>query len=253
MTAEDSSVRQRILEVCMRLLEANGSGTSRVDLVAREASVSVPTIYYHFSSKAQLLAEAQAANYLKLLEPLHHCLALAERACDADDQTTFWSAVGDNMVLAWRTGQRDGGWGVLRMLIDVAAEPTTNREFSRQLQTQFERWIEVIERARQRGWIDPDLDVRALIASFWSASIGHAIFNNVGQFNPSAQRIRDFFLRTAVNRNGTDDDLGARVVIEAQAAVDAPDPGELRAEPGSGDASGVDELGSEVGCRSGDN
>jgi AcrR family transcriptional regulator len=194
MGREQSETRSHILDVSARIIGERSSRELRVAEVAREANVGIPTIYYHFKSRTQLIAEAQANIYIGLLGPLHVCLTLAESAVAAKDEATFWAAVGENLVLAWRAGRPEDDWGILKLLLDVWSDPSTQQEFSTRLEVQFDRWITTAERAKELGWIDEGVDAKALIVSIWSASIGQAIFSSSSHLNRSPESIRDFFL-----------------------------------------------------------
>jgi len=168
----------------------------RISDVAKLANVGVPTIYYYFDSRDQLIAEAQASTYLKLIEPLHEFLVIAEAAITAEELSTFLSALGDNLVMAWSFGRLDGGWKISKLLIDVWSDPTTQRVFCELLDAQLDRWIKVIESAKTLGWICQEIEVIALITSCWTGSIGQAIFSNSTKLIYSPESIRDYFMKT---------------------------------------------------------
>lgn len=196
MSRDQSATRIHILDVSARMIGEHGSKMLRVADVARQANVGIPTIYYHFKSRTQLVAEAQASIYMSMLEPMHNCLTLAESAVAAKDESTFWSAVGENLILAWRAGRPEDDWGVLKLLLDVWSDPTTQQAFSAGLEVQFDRWISTAEKAKGLGWIDEGVDAKALIVAVWSASIGQAIFSSASHLNRSPESIRDFFLHS---------------------------------------------------------
>ncbi len=196
MSRDQSETRRHILDASARMIGEHGSKQLRVADVARQANVGIPTIYYHFKSRTQLIAEAQACLYIGLLEPLHNCLTLAESAVVAKDESTFWSAVGENIILAWRAGRPEDDWGILKLLLDVWSDPTTQQAFSAGLEVQFDRWISTAEKAKELGWIDENVDTKALIVAIWSASIGQAIFSSSTKLNRSPESIRDFFLHS---------------------------------------------------------
>jgi AcrR family transcriptional regulator len=162
--------------------------------IAEGAHVGVQTIYYHFDSRNQLIAEAQAAIYQKLTEPLHEYLISSEAALAANDQAAFWSAMGDNVKLAWAYGLEGDRWKVPKLLIDIASDAKTQREFSEKLETQLERWINVIEQAKELDWIDPDVDTYALITSCWAGSVGQALFANSSKIYYTPESIQQFFM-----------------------------------------------------------
>ncbi len=196
--ASEPTTKQRILDVASQMIREDGSANLHVAEVATRAHIGLPTIYYHYESRARLVAEAQAATYFRLLEPLHHCLAMAEQAVLKGDEATFWAAIGEDMELAWIAGQPEDGWGIVKLLLDVWSDQKTQAMFSNQLDTQFERWINVAERAKGLGWLDEQVNVKVLITSFWAASIGQAIITNSSRMGSSPRSVRDFYLSQMV-------------------------------------------------------
>jgi AcrR family transcriptional regulator len=194
---DNSNTRRHILSAVVTMLDNRSSGDIRVAEVALRASVSVKTIYYYFESLTQLIAQAQVATYVRVVEPLHQSLAIAEIAVSESDEVTFWKAIGDNVLLAWSNGQGGDGWRISRLLVDISSDIETQREFSRQVDVQFERWISVIEAAKERGWIKLKLNSEALIAVCWASTNGQSIFSLSSMMNCSPESARDFFLQAS--------------------------------------------------------
>jgi AcrR family transcriptional regulator len=194
MMHKDSDTNRRILAAATRLLETTPSDKFHVADVAELALVSVPTIYYHFESRQRLIAEAQAVAYLHLSEPLHGTLAVAEKALVEKDEVTFWEVVGNHVLQAWVSGQRDDEGGVVKVLRDVLSDPKTKQEFDGIINESFTRWVGLIEEARRLGWAEQDIDIAALVSSFWAASVGQTIIGNPYLMGISPERIRDLFL-----------------------------------------------------------
>ncbi|MHB1172426.1 MAG: TetR/AcrR family transcriptional regulator [Lacisediminihabitans sp.] len=194
MKHKDSETNRRILAAAARLLETTRSDKVRVTDVAEVAHISVPTIYYHFESRQRLIAEAQAVAYLHLSEPLHGTLAVAERALQERDQAAFWEVVGNHILQAWVSGQRDDEGGVVKVLRDVLSDPMIKEDFDQIINESFTRWVGLIEEARRLGWAEQDIDIAALVSSFWAASVGQTIVGNPYLMGISPERIRDLFL-----------------------------------------------------------
>ncbi|MGC2176543.1 MAG: TetR/AcrR family transcriptional regulator [Acidimicrobiales bacterium] len=186
--------RRHIIEVAEAMLAERPSSEIHLADIAEQAHVGVQTIYYHFDSRNQLIAEAQSATYQKLTEPLHEYLISCETALVAGDEATFWSAMGDNIMLAWAYGSGGDRWKIPKLLIDISSDAKTQRDFSEKLEVQLERWINVIEGGKHQGWIDPDIDTYALITSCWAGSVGQALFANSSKIYYTPESIRDFFM-----------------------------------------------------------
>ncbi|MGH3732468.1 MAG: TetR/AcrR family transcriptional regulator [Acidimicrobiales bacterium] len=206
--------RRHIIESAEILLAERGSSELHLADVAELARVGLQTIYYHFDSRTQLIAEAQASAYFRLIGPLHECLTTAEMALLERDELTFWSALSENVILAWSYVKPDDQWQITKLLIDIWADQKTRDEFRAGLEVQVERWIDAIESAKPLGWIKPELDTYALVTSCWAASIGQALFINSSKIQYTPQSICDFFVRIArvvPNEEGklpTDDSIG---------------------------------------------
>jgi AcrR family transcriptional regulator len=186
--------RRRIIESTEELLAQRGSNDLHLADVAEKAKVGLQTIYYHFDSRTQLIAEAQVSTYFRLIGPLHEYLTTAEKAIVDRDEAKFWNALGENVMLAWSYGKADDQWQITKLLIDIWADDKTRDEFRAGLEVQVERWINTIDSAKPLGWIKPDLDTYALVTSCWAASIGQALFVNSSKIHYTPESIRDFFM-----------------------------------------------------------
>jgi AcrR family transcriptional regulator len=189
--------RRHIIESAEALLAQRGSSELHLADVAELAHVGLQTIYYHFDSRTQLIAEAQASAYFRLIGPLHEYLGTAEKALVDRDEETFWKALSENLVLAWSYGKDDDQWRITKLLIDIWSDEKTRVEFRAGFEIQVERWINAIDAAKPLGWIKPDLDTYALVTSCWSASIGQALFVNSEKIHYTPESIRDFFVEIA--------------------------------------------------------
>jgi AcrR family transcriptional regulator len=189
--------RRHIIESAEVLLAQRGSSELHLADVAELAHVGLQTIYYHFDSRTQLIAEAQASAYFRLIGPLHEYLSTAEKALVDRDEPKFWKALSENLVLAWSYGKDDDQWRITKLLVDIWADEKTRVEFRAGLEIQVERWINAIDAAKPLGWIRSDLDTYALVTSCWAASIGQALFVNSANIHYTPESIRDFFVEIA--------------------------------------------------------
>jgi AcrR family transcriptional regulator len=203
MTSGGISTRRHIVESVVKLLTQRPSREIHLADVAERAHVGVQTIYYHFDSRTQLIAEAQALTYYRMTEPFHEYIMKAEKALEDEDQESFWSAVGDNVTLAWSFGHSDDRWRVVKLLIDISEDPTAQRQFWESLEVQFERWIDIVEAAKILGWIDPEVDSSALVSSCCAAPIGQALFAKSSKVHFTPQSMRDFVVNVAMARPKT--------------------------------------------------
>lgn len=212
MERKESLTRRRIIDVASAMITEHGTGSFRIVDLAERAGVGVPTIYYHFDSRTQVIAEAQMAIYLVTVEPLHLVLERVEAALVAGDEAAYWDAVRENLVMAWSSGQVDQKTGIVRLLLDVWADPAARQTFCEMLDAQFERWVGVVEDAKAIGWIHESTDAKVLIAVFWAASVGQMVTANSTYLSVSPQSVGEFYMNLA---RATPSAASLRLVVEA--------------------------------------
>ncbi len=203
---EGSGTKWRIIDCTVQLLAERGSHDLRLTDVADRAEVGLQTIYYHFTSRTHLIAEAQAYEYLQRIRPLHGYLEVVERSLAEGDEASFWDALGENVKLSWSYGLNDDRWQTTTLLIDIWSDDFTREEFRAGLEVQIERWVSAINAAKPLGWIRPSLDAYALLTSCWAGSLGQAVFVNSGKIHYTPESIRDFFLTVARAPRDSKDD-----------------------------------------------
>lgn len=198
MSNGSAGTKTHILDITEDMLTECSSDMIHIVDVAARASVGIQTIYYHFGSIRGLIAETQMCVFGRLTEPLDAFLEAAEAAIVQDDEPTFWEAVGDDVMMAWSYGFVGDRWSIPQLLIDISAHPKTQRDLSDLLDVQFERWVNVIEGAKMRGWANPEVDTYALVAACWAAANGQAVLARNSRMEYTPERIRAFFLEIAV-------------------------------------------------------
>jgi AcrR family transcriptional regulator len=197
MKSDDPFIRRNILVIAAEMIKENGSETFRLDDLAKRTNVDVVSINRYFDSRSQLIAEAQMQNYFAMVEPLHLVLLRVELAVTDEDEDAFWTAVEENMALAWSSGQTGDKWGIVKTLLDIWSDPFSQRHFCDLLDIQFTRWIELTEAAKGLGWIDSGMDASALTAVFWSASVGQIITSGSSFLDLTPEAARDFYVKIA--------------------------------------------------------
>ncbi len=195
MDSEKLEMRRHILSAAARLLAESSHDKVRVSDVAEAAYVAAPTIYYHFGSLNRLMAEAQDLLYQQISAPLKESLALAELGLANRDAETFWDVIGSHLVSAWESGQRGQESGVVKVFTGVLTSADAKSKFDQMIDETFVRWAELINRGKDLGWVVESADTEALIAIFWSSSVGQAFLGGANMHAIVAERVRDAFLQ----------------------------------------------------------
>ncbi len=195
MNQRVSLTKSHIVEVAAQLIREVGSANFHISDLATRAEVGVPTIYYHFTSREQVIAEAQLVNYFEMTAGLRDHFTRAVAAVADRDEIAFAEALRGDIEQAWSLGGFDEQIGIMKLLIDVWADERTRRAFSDMLDAQYARWVSVLSDARDVGWMDNPSDAGLLVAFFWAASVGQAVIPDLRGLGVDASSIGKFCLR----------------------------------------------------------
>ncbi len=117
MPRDAVQTRKRILDAAYRLFRRQGYSRVSMDEIAAATTVTKRTLYYHFTSKDQLLAD--------VLEAQHH-LALAAFRTFGDRLSGSPEAIVDGLfkeLAVWSDKPRWAGSGFTRLVIELADLP----------------------------------------------------------------------------------------------------------------------------------
>ncbi len=191
MTSIPSDTRERILRAAQDLLVASPSSEIRVADIAGHAHVGIPTIYYHFASREQVIAQAQLRTYGDLSRPMAASVARMDEALTAGNAEGFRGEVLANVVATWEAGAFEEEVGVMRLLLDIWADPTTRREFRDTVDQRYRHWVRLMEQAQQMGWIPSAPHAATGVAVFWAASVGLAVLPHATDVGVTPQRVAE--------------------------------------------------------------
>lgn len=117
MPRSSEQTRQRILDAAYRLFRRQGYSRVSMDEIAAATHVTKRTLYYHFESKDQLLAQVLEAQ---------HRLALAAFRTFGDRLSGSPEAIVDGLfreLAVWADRPRWAGSGFTRLVIELADLP----------------------------------------------------------------------------------------------------------------------------------
>jgi|SRR5215204_1483275 len=136
MPRSTEQTRKRVLEAAYRLFRRQGYRRVTMDAIATEATLTKRTLYHHFESKDQLLAN--------VLEAQHH-LALQAFKTFGDRLSGSAEAIVEGMfqeLAVWADSPRWVGSGFTRLVIELADLPGhPARLIARRHKAQLERCL----------------------------------------------------------------------------------------------------------------
>lgn len=153
--SKSARTRERILDAAAKVLNRNGYAGTRLSDIAELAQVQAPALYYYFTSREELIEEVVTLGMARALS--HVSDAVAALPPEASGLDRICAAVGAHLEVVLRLS--DYASAAIR---NGPQLPTDMRE--RQLIEQRKYgdvWRALIDDARARGEIHPDLDPRA--------------------------------------------------------------------------------------------
>lgn len=192
----NSQTRHHILDTTEKALLECDSKDLHVQLISSLANVGVQTIYYHFESREQLIAEAQSLAIMRLTEPMFSSLGSAETAIVESDSLLFVAAIEDTFFHMWSNGDEQKNTNMSQLLVDISSSPSFHRSILMELKGLRDRWVAVLEHARAAGWIDETCDPFCFVSVWWATWWGNAALVRSEVEVPSLESIRKLLLST---------------------------------------------------------
>ena len=160
MQDEKDSVRERILQAALKAIDEHGEASLRVVTVAKNAGVTQGMIKYYFQTRDNLVSEAQTSRFLATAtEDIEHIAQMIEASSTAAE---FRSKL--RSLLAVIINERRWPQRAMRITTFGAAtkRPDMMASIAEVNSLFIDRATEIYQVARDRGFIVPTGDMRAI-------------------------------------------------------------------------------------------
>jgi AcrR family transcriptional regulator len=161
--------RRRILDATIAIIDAEGERAVRVADVARAAGIVTSAIYHHFRDRNALVNAARADQYRGRL--LSDALALDD-VLTLDDEEHQAAALAALVVRPHDPDRQKHRWDRIAALAAAQHHPDLRAELAELQRAVTDRFTTVIDQAKERGWVDPDVDSRAVAVLVQAVSLG---------------------------------------------------------------------------------
>lgn len=170
--------KQGIIAVMATMLEESELHRIRVSDVARRASVSVPTLYYHFKSLADVVVEAVYVSLLDFVKGFTPSMIAMRDAVADEDEKAFIDGLEAFLAHSWSLE-------IAREVHRLAPLMTHFRESApedvRMRELQAKGLVELanyLTAASERGWIILEDSVTTFVVAHWTCVFGQSVFWN---------------------------------------------------------------------------
>jgi len=181
---QSDSIRQRILELAVSAINEGGEAAVRVNDLATEAGVTVPTLYRHFGSRDGLVEAAQTYRFRKTQFVDGSVLAASLAKCKNQDELR--KALRKELLTHFDTDR----WELRQVRLNALGAGYARPELAASLalaQKQGAMGIaEMLSPFQKKGWIRKDIDLPATVYWFMGQILGRVLIE-MGD-NPVSQK-----------------------------------------------------------------
>ena len=181
---QSDSIRQRILELAISAIDEGGEAAVRVNDLATEAGVTVPTLYRHFGSRDGLVEAAQTYRFRKTQFVDGSVLAASLAKCKNQDELR--KALRKELLTHFDTDR----WELRQVRLNALGAGYARPELAASLalaQKQGAMGIaEMLSPFQKKGWIRKDIDLPATVYWFMGQILGRVLIE-MGD-NPVSQK-----------------------------------------------------------------
>jgi AcrR family transcriptional regulator len=170
---QSDSIRQRILELAVSAINEGGEAAVRVNDLATEAGVTVPTLYRHFGSRDGLVEAAQTYRFRKTQFVDGSVLAASLAKCKNQDELR--KALRKELLTHFDTDR----WELRQVRLNALGAGYARPELAASLalaQKQGAMGIaEMLLPFQKKGWIRKDIDLPATVYWFMGQILGRVL------------------------------------------------------------------------------
>jgi len=181
---QSDSIRQRILELAVSAIDEGGEAAVRVNDLAAEAGVTVPTLYRHFGSRDGLVEAAQTYRFRKTQFIDGSVFAASLAKCKSQD--VLRKALRKELLTHFDTDR----WELRQVRLNALGAGYARPELAASLalaQKQGAMGIaDMLLPFQKKGWIRKDIDLPATVYWFMGQILGRVLIE-MGD-NPVSQK-----------------------------------------------------------------
>ena len=183
---DDHNVRERILQAAIEAIDENGEAGLRVVNVAKNAGVTQGMIKYYFQTRDNLVSEAQISRFLTTAaEDIEYIALLTETSSTPEEYRSKLLVLLSVIINERRWPQR-----AVRITTFGAAtkRPDMMASIAEANSLFIDRAVEVYQMARDRGFIVPTSNMRALALVVQGTVLG-LYLSDIDKHRPSDEEM----------------------------------------------------------------
>ncbi len=164
---------EKLLRAAIEIIDDGGVEALRVEHLVRQVGLTIPEIYRQFGSRQELVNAVQAERYVRSIAESRQMLeGVVASATNADE---FRSAANRLMWQMLLPERLENLWRRVNVLGTAYANSEMLDRVTEISREQHRSIVEVLQQARQRGWIRAEADVAGAYSWFVAAIFGRVM------------------------------------------------------------------------------
>ena len=177
MASLEITTRQQILDSCVALLEQYKGQRLRMRDIAEAANVAIPTIYYHFSDREALLAEAHAIRILGIFSEIDGARMATASAVAAVDLEGYVAAVARSREPLWDPANRETIWRYMEALTELHHDPVVFKAVATVLEERIMKRVDTVAELQRLGWVTDRVDAGQWVLFYLGSVFGQVFWD----------------------------------------------------------------------------
>ena len=160
--SEKPSTKSQILEAAISLLKEGGESAVKVGRIAKELSISAPSIYYHFTDRSELVRAAYVEWYwqsLRIDGPT------PELATFSETQEQYEATLRTSLKWSYQVSRQESRSVRIAVLGAAQSDPLLASEINSVNRNFLNGVAKSVIFGQEKGWVRDDLD--PLAVSYW--------------------------------------------------------------------------------------
>jgi AcrR family transcriptional regulator len=180
--------RAKLIDAAAQVFAEKGYDRAGVQEISRRAGLTTGAIYGRFAGKAELLQAAIESRTTDELDELFSSHAFDGRATD------ILKIVGSHLVTPTPDDEDEGAL-LLEAFIAARRDPEVRDSFLTVLEERAALLADLIEKAKDDGSLDPDLDTESVVSFCHAVGLGFLLFDAISYPMPKAAPWEQLIIR----------------------------------------------------------
>lgn len=177
--------RIELIDATLDVINERGIDGVRIDEICEKVGVTKGSLYWHFQDREGLIRESLLEQLRRMSE--QHLSLLDQAIAESENQEEYLARIASTFVDPFDPIEVEARWRRWELLATTRRDPELAGMMA-EIQRREQRFlVSLMEQARERGILRPDIDPRAMAAVLIALSLGSNNLSLLGDDAPSPE------------------------------------------------------------------